>query len=465
VVAGRGLTAVGRAFATLPPALRARAPEACVALGACLLIAAFAFDGPRGPLAVLAVVLLALVWAFLAAPSLRVWFLPAIMSTVVFGQLIPGVYIFEFATLALLPLLLWATLAARDRAAWNVSLPALYCVCALVIPLLAVPFHVVSMTSFLGAYLFFLTWVTLFLAIRRLVPLEASHIVLWVFPFIGAIGFLQLVFKTRGLGDQLVQRLVFRNFYTELPWGRSDFVSAVMEVVVCACVVLYLLDRRPLARVVIVACGLMAGRSFLVLLSRGGAVGLLLFALVLTIGLGGARGLLAAGMSAILGVVGASTTGGQALLSRFTDPGESASVGMRFVLWATSWSRFLANPWTGVGLNQERYQHDLLAEHWGGNLLLDMLAEQGVFGGLLLIAIFVAAFRMAARAEPYGLVGSPRPVRVAVIGLLVECVFHASVEPTLLGPPMAVPLVALFAWLTLQDPRRRVAAPGRPTSG
>jgi len=266
------------------------------------------------------------------------------------------------------------------------------------------------------------------------------------------VGSLQLIIKTRGLGDQLVSRLAFRNFYTQLAWGRSDFISAVMEVVLCACVVLFLLDRRPLARAVVIAGGLLAGRSFLVLLSRGGLVGLLAFTLVLVFGLGGWRAPLAAAIAVVGGGLGLLTPGGQALLGRFTDPNEAGSIFMRFVLWSTSWTRFLSSPWTGVGLNQARYQHDLIGADWGANLVLDTLAELGILGGVLIIALLVAAFRMARRSEPGGPLDARRPVRVALIGLLLEFVIHASIEPTLTGPAMMVPLVYLFAWLTLKDP-------------
>src|SRR5262249_40414774 len=159
------------------------------------------------------------------------------------------------------------------------------------------------------------------------------------------------------------------------------------EVIVCACVILFLLDRRPLARAFFVVAGGCAFASFLVLLSRGGALGLLLFALIMVAGLGGWRARLTAAGALFARTLRMLTPGGQALLGRFTDPAETGSVLMRFVLWSTSWTRFLLSPLTGVGLNQQRYQHDFIGANSGGNLLLDVMADEGILGGLLLLAI------------------------------------------------------------------------------
>jgi O-antigen ligase len=287
------------------------------------------------------------------------------------------------------------------------------------------------------------------------VPRERSNVLLWIYPLVGAVGSLQLMAKTRGLGSQLVSRLAFRNFYTSLPWGVSDYVSAVMEFMICGCVLLLMLERRTIPRIFIAGSGVLALAAFLVLLSRGGAIGLLVFGLAVVLGIGGRRTVVAA--LSFLGAVVLTlvTPGGRALLSRFSDPSQQGSVYIRFALWQTSWNRFLGNPWTGVGINQGRYQHDLFGANSGGNFLLDYMAEQGIFGGLLLCAILVAAFRMAARAEPVGVNGPFRPVRAVLIGMLLEWVTHASVEPTLGGVPLAVAFTFLLTWLTLQDPRGR----------
>ena len=62
------------------------------------------------------------------------------------------------------------------------------------------------------------------------------------------------------------------------------------------------------------------------------------------------------------------------------------------------------------------------------------------------------------RAEPVGVTGSFRPVRVALVATLVQILAHASVEPTLFGYPLAMLFIYLLAWLALQDPAGREVA-------
>ena len=73
-----------------------------------------------------------------------------------------------------------------------------------------------------------------FHALRRLVPWEKSQGLLWLFPVLGTIGAFQLFLKTQGLGALLFARMSFRNFYSRLAWGQSDFISAVLEFCICA---------------------------------------------------------------------------------------------------------------------------------------------------------------------------------------------------------------------------------------
>ncbi len=432
------------------------------ALAGLALVAVFALEGPATLPGIVAVGLAMALCAIAAPRSLRPWFLPVAFATVVFGQVARGVFLYEVGVVVVALLALVLQLRHNTRAGWQLDWPGWFAVAWVILPLLAVPGHIASLESFLGDYKLYVGWAVAFLALRRLLHRENSHVLLWIFPLIGVAGSIQLGLKTAWLGDLLLSRPTLRNFYTQLPWGWSDFVSAVMEVVVCACVLLFVLDRRPWARLIVVGSGLFAFASYLVLLSRGGAIGLLGFALVLVIGLGGRRGLLAASSAGLVFAAALLTRGGQALLGRFTDPRETASVLMRFVLWTTSWNRFRISPLTGVGLNQARYQHDFIGAGWGGNLVLDRMAEEGILGGVLVVAIVFALFRLAARAEPAGVSGSPRAVRLAAIGLLGEWVFHAAVEPTFTGPALVVPMLFFAAWLTLQDPHARIDAGARP---
>jgi O-antigen ligase len=422
-----------------------------VALGAAVLVLAFAWKGPTAApgLAALGVVLLAL--AVVLPPLGRVLLLPALGSTILLGQVEAGINYFDPVPAVLSGIALVLALLRGDRAAWAITTPGWLSLGWLLVPWLAVPFVVVSAASFLALYKFHVLLVLLFHALRRLVPREHSHALLALFPLIGTIATLQLMAKTQGLGALLFARMSFRNFYSRLAWGQSDFISAVIEFCICGTVLLLLLVRRPWLRVLLVAALVLMFNGFLMLFSRAGVIGFGLFAVIAAIGFGGRKGWMLLAGAVSVALLALATSGGQTTAARFSDPHEFGSVEFRLVIWALGWMRFIHHPWTGIGLNQGRYQHDLMGDEWAANFALDALTEMGVFGGALLLAILGGAFVVARRMRPFGLAGSVRPVRAVAIGTLVQVLAHGSVESTLIGPPMAVLFVFFLAWLALQD--------------
>jgi O-antigen ligase len=439
-----------------------RVPLRELALGgfALALLAAFAVEGPFGVLGYAAVGLTLGVATVFAPPALRIWAAPLLAASSLVGPLGRGYYVFEPIAWMLAAVAFAQTVALGRREAWDVRMPGLFAGLFLAIPLIAVPTHVVSIVSFIGNYKLYIVWVLLFLALRRIVPREHSQVLLWAFPIVGLIAGVQLLQKTAGLGALLFARLGFRNFYTRLAWGQSDYISAVLEFCLCMTIVLWFLDRRPGARALLAVSAVVMAQCFLLLFSRAGAVGLAVFALVMALGLGGRRGVLALASAAILVVGGMLTPGGQVFLHRFTDPTEYASWYYRIVIWEAAWHRFLTHPWTGIGLNQGRYQHDEQRAEPASNLFLEKMGEEGVLGGLLLAALLFAVFRLAARVDPSGEVDPSRRrvVQMAVIGSVAQVVTHASVEPTITGPQIAILFTLLLVWLCLNDPRGRTAS-------
>ncbi len=419
-----------------------------IALG---LVAALAFDGPGGllGLAAMTTVLLAAP-LLLGAAYLGLWILPALGLTILLGQISRGIHAFELVYPAVIVAGLIATLHSPDRRAWDVRLPGWIGFAFLAVPLLALPGVVVARSAYLAAYKFPLLWVLLFFCLRRLVPPERSRILLWIFPLIGVAGALQLLWKTRGLGAFVFSRLEFRNFYTRLPWGQSDYISATMEFCLCMTFVLFLLERGWTARVLLVLAALPMIEAFLMLFSRAGAIGLVAFILILALGMGGRRGIAAALLGSAGLAAAAFTPGGQVFLHRFTDPGEYASWYVRLLYWQFGWERFIHHPWTGIGLNQGKSMHDLMGDKPSNNLFLDTMSEQGILGGILLAIILFAAYRMAWRVRPVGFDAPVHPVRVALVATLTQVLIHAMVEPTISGPTIAIPFVYLLAWLALQ---------------
>lgn len=427
-----------------------RIVAALLALG---LVAVFALDGPTGPLA-LASLGLALGVAFLFVPAdARPYAYPLLGVLILLGQFAPGYAVFDPIPVVLAGVAFIDLAFARRRQDWEFHLPAWLCVGLLAVPLLAVPTVVVSVTSFIGGYKAQVLWVLLFFALRRLVPPARSQALLWIFPVIGILGALQLLQKTSGLGALLFARMSHRNFYTRLPWGQSDFLAAALEFCLCMTIVLIQLERRPAVRVGLgIGCFVIL-QALLLLFSRAGAVALGVFALIIVLGLGGRRGLAAAGAAVGVGLASLATPGGQTLIGRFTDPGEYLSWYYRLVVWENSWRRFLAHPFTGIGMNQGRYVHDFQGGDPANNLILDPLMEQGIFAAIVLAVIFLGAFRMAARVTPRESDANPRTVRVVLIAALSQLVVHGMGEPTISGPAIAFPLVFLFVWLSHNDAR------------
>jgi len=435
---------------------------ACGAAGLAL-VALFAL-GPPGSVTGILAVALAVLAAGLAVPArARIVLLPLLAVSVLTGQFARGFNVFDILALLLGTFALASTFAATDRAAWEIHRPGALAIAYLVAPLLAVPFTVVSLESFFGQYKSYLLWVLVFLSLRRVTPRDRAHVLLWAFPLVGTIGVMQLFLKTAGLGALLFARLGFRNFYTRLAWGQSDYISAVLETCICGTILLIVLERRPWVRVALALAVCAMAEGVLMLFSRAGVVSLGVFGLIVAIGAGGARSLVAGAGVIAVGLVGLASPGGQVILTRFTDPAEYTSWFYRLILWQSAWNRFLAHPWTGLGLNQGRFQHDLQHDESASNLFLEALSEQGIPGFIVLVVVLVALVRMMLRLRPAGREDSTRLVRVVALGLLAQVVVHASGEPILHGIPLSVLLVYFFAWITLQDPGpTRAPAPVAP---
>jgi O-antigen ligase len=439
--------------ATAASSRPSRLAAPAIVAGGLLLLGGFALGGPLGLPGLAAELALAAVLFLLAPPSLRLWVLPLLGLSTLLGQVSRGYNGFELALPWVVLAAVIVTLRRGERADWDVGLPGLFALIWVVIPLLALPRAVVSTNSFFGQYKVHLLLAAVFLALRRITPPGRSNTLLWIFPFIGAVGALQLHAKTSGLGGLFLSRMTFRNFYTKLPWGQSDFISATMEFCLCMCVVLWILDRRPLARLALVLAAIPMLEAFFLLFSRGGAIGFALFLLVLAVGLGGRKGIAAFVLGGGVAVLGFLTEGGQVFLGRFTNPADYASWYLRIVVWGVAWQRFVNHFWTGMGLNQGRYQGDQMGDLTSHNLFLDALGEQGIFGGLFLLVLVIASFRMCLRVRPPG-ADSPeslRAVRVALVATLTQLYAHAMVEPTLHGMTIAVGFVYLLAWLSIHS--------------
>jgi len=432
-----------------------------------LALAVFAFEGPHRPAGIAALVVAFGMLLVLLPWGTGLWFIPLAGLALPVSQPLPAVHMFDLPSAILIVVALGATLASRRREAWDVRGPGRFAFAMLAVPLVAFPF-VVSRPSFLAAYKGYLLLVGLFLALRRLVPRTSARVLLWLYPVTGTLVAFQLLSRTRGLGALLFSRLKFRNFYSGLGWGQSDYISAVLEFCLCGTVLLILFEKRLAMRVALAAAAFVMVQAFLILFSRSGAISLLVFGAFLAFGWKRERALLAMGAGTLAAIAAAATPGGQVLLQRFTDPAEYSSWYFRLLTWETGIERFLQHPWTGYGLNQGRHIPDVIGSDSSNSSIIDFFGEQGILGGVLFVAIVVAAFRMARRAEWHGR-PLPRPMRAALLGTVAAVVLHSLVEPTLTGNVMQVMFVYLLAFLTLLDSRgsgeSAVPAPASAGSG
>lgn len=418
---------------------------------ALLALAVFAFEGPQSPPGIAALVgALGLLLLFLPWGT-GLWFIPLSGLALPVQQPIPAVHLFDLPTVLMILFGLGVTWASRTREAWDVRGPGRFAFAVLAVPLIAFPF-VVSKPSFLAAYKAYVLLAGLFLALRRIVPRPKATVLLWIYPLTGTIAALQLLWRTRGLGALLFSRMKFRNFYTGLGWGQSDYISAVLEFCLCGTIILFLFEKRLAMRVVLAVAMLVMVQAFLILFSRAGAISLMVFGGILAFGWKRERALLAMGAGALAALAAIATPGGQVLLQRFTDPGEYNSWYFRLLTWETGIGRFLNHAWTGYGLNQGRFIPDVVGSESSNSSIIDFFGEQGILGGVLFIVIVVAALRMARRAWWEGGLLA-RPTRAALLGTVAAVVLHSLVEPTLTGNVMQVMFVYLLAFLTLLDPR------------
>jgi len=442
-------------IASAPAPARVWLPRiALVSLSLCA-IGAFAMGGAgldrSGLAALVGVALLPAIARYARGPVALV-FLPILVLIPPFG----GVWrVFDFVVPVLAAAAFLITVRHGGREAWEVHGPGLLVLALLLAPLPGL-LRVEVPVSFIGMYREFVSYGVIFLAIRRLISREESLMLLWAFPVLGLVIAGQLLFKVEGVGA-LIGRVGFRNFYTDLGWGRSNAVAAVLLVCICGTTLLAAIERRWSLRVGLVGVLGVLVHAILIPSSRSAiaALGLYLVILLLRLGSGFRIGALFLGAVIVFG--GLSESSVRLLVTRFTSPQEYASWTERESLWNSAWQRFLDSPLIGIGLNQGKYQGDLMGDARAHSLLLDTLMEQGVLGGIVIVGIFLAAVRLCLRVRPTGDARKDRALQSLSLAMLLAIVTQSLAEPTLLAYPVTLPFLWFLAWLTLQDSSHRVA--------
>lgn len=449
-------TALARSAASLP--------AAGILAGAILLLLLFAQGGLFAILAGLVLALVAGGLVVVLHGIAPVWLLVA-APILLFVPTRPPFYWFDLVALGLGLAGLVGTLLVRDRRAWDVRGPGLLAAAFLLLPLLGLPI-VLDMNQWIGAVKRTVVCALVFFGLRRIVPRERSDALLLALPMAGLFIAGQLFSRIGSVGGLLTTRASFRNFYTNLGWGQSNYVAAVLLLCMGATLVLAGRARSWPGRVAALGALLVQLQAFLPLQSRAATIGLALLVLSIAFGSRGrvrvATGIVA--LAAALFVL--ADVSGQALIERFTNPEDLGSWMVRVELWRVSWERFVASPWIGVGLGQGPLQPDMAFGDDPHSSLLHHLMELGLGGGILWVAFIAAVFVLVFRAVPPGATRASPFFRSVLFGLVLGVIANSLVEPTLNGYQMAVLFSWFLAWLALQDPAAELDAAGRtPAEG
>jgi len=417
-VAGAGLALLGVFALTGPTSL-----PGAMAIGIVLLCAAAPFAVRLAPIA------------------------PAILSMAVFvPQIAPAVWIFDPVAIGFIALGGWALARSGDRSAWDIGPAQWFAVASLAIPLLALPLTVVSVPAFLAGYKVIAVEVGFFLSLGYVVNRERIDSLLWAFPLSGIFVAGQLAWKMRGLGVLRLSRLDMRNFNSDLGWGASNYIAAVFTLCILGSLLLFIRERRLSVRILLVAAVALMMKESLPLYSRGAELALAIAVVVLIIGLGRLRALLVLLVAGAGGGLLLASTFGKVFLQRLTDPQEFLSWGARIQIWRDMWARFLAHPLTGIGLRQGHWQLDASATEGAHNIVLEFLNQQGILGGILIVTMIVAMYRLAARPR---LVPDPnaREIRAGAFALLTAVLVNAMIEPTLSEFTYCMLFLYFVVWL------------------
>lgn len=358
---------------------------------------------------------------------------------------------FDLVFLAIAAAAFVRTRAATDRRAWELHGPGWIVVGLLAAPWIALP-AVPEPVRWLAEYKLLLMATGLFLALRRIVPPRRADLLLVAFPLIGLLTWWQLGSRMSGAGGLTTTRVTFRNFYTDVGWGTSNYVAGILVLTLGATTILLMRARAWWIRGLLLVSLLAQLQAFVPLQSRGATVAVLVMLLVLAAH-GDLRTRLATvalGAAAVIAMVAGDA--GRALISRFSDPVEAGSWLHRVEIWKLGWERFLAHPWSGIGIGQGAFLGDLGGSSKAHNYLLQVLQDQGLPGFAAWVAWTVGVFVLARRARPP--VGvSERLYRGVVTGAVAAVLVHALVEPMFGGFEMQMCLAWFLAWLALQDPR------------
>jgi len=264
-------------------------------------------------------------------------------------------------------------------------------------------------------------------------------------------------YQTRGF---LIQRAYeLRSFYSDLGWGTSNYVGAILSLAILGSIVLVVLPGRLWLRLASAISLVPMGLCIALLVSRGTIVAVGVGLLALLLAFGGRHRWKILALSGLGTALFMQLPVFKVILLRFTIASQSFSYYARLVHWRLTLDRFLAHPVLGVGLGQGRFQTDELMGLDPHNYILSIASETGLPGliaWVLLLAVFFRTAWVAARNH------SGRAAWAVSLGVLLAiALMHSCYEPTFTGSQYFF----LFFWIAAilhraADPADAASPPG-----
>jgi O-antigen ligase len=221
-----------------------------------------------------------------------------------------------------------------------------------------------------------------------------------------------------------------RSFLSEMPWGGSNYVAAVM--VLCLPAMTLLARTSPARgwrrRTVVTVIGLTM-IALLVTASRGGFA--LAAGYLVLLGVRNRRSLVPVAVAAVaFGIAVFATSFGQGMLSRFSSARSWDSAGFRVMIWQSAFERGWRHLPFGVGAGQGMIQEDRLQQIDPHNFLLQLFSESGPIAVALWLWLVATLWDRARRLrrDP-----ATRMVGDAALGVVAMMFLNMLFEPTLSG--------------------------------
>jgi len=268
-----------------------------------------------------------------------------------------------------------------------------------------------------------------FEAARWAVPRMGRASLAWGPVLFCGVTTLELLARLRASGIPTFKSVVLRTYITDLSWGTSNYVAAVL--VLCVPMVMFLLRGLPPGGRRSLASAILAGTlgSLLLTFSRGGFV--LAAGYFLLQGVRLRRGnWIAIAVSIAAAAVLALSPVGQGLLGRFTSVQGVDSALYRVTIWRAAFERGLAHLPFGVGAGHGVLQNDRLAQIDPHNYPLTLFSETGPLGLVAWLWMFAALWGAARRLrDDPSTRHAGRTMRATLVLAFVNSLF----EPTFPG--------------------------------